>query len=170
MSSQPESNSATQQQQPTATPTPTPTPTTFASAIKDYFNKATEDYLQLVTDLAKRNEFVVHVGVPSGKKVTDPITGEKVDLFDKFEVVEVTRRKINQRDWKNLEVLRGREQKEQDPERKSELTALISECSSLYFLGLTKDQWLRADVEELKPVLEACMFRTQYSLPYSPRG
>lgn len=135
--------------------------------IDNFYVRAMDENFKGVSELAKQNSFKIHMGVPSGKQVKDPITGKQVEVYDKFEEKTIERRKILQRDWKALDALRTQFQAERNEEKKSELNEKISRAGAFYFLGLSEEEWERVDASEIKPIIDACILRTTFPLPYS---
>jgi len=136
---------------------------------QEFYLKLNDEQNKATAELAKQNSFTIHLGKSSGRKVEDPISGEQVEMYDSFEEKVYERRKILQRDWKRLKIIESEETKERDPLKKSEHTEKKLRAGAFYFLGMTKEEWDRVDIAELKSVVEACMLRTEYPLPYSAK-
>lgn len=82
---------------------------------------------------------------------------------------EYERKKIKNRQFFELERLRGQFNKEKDPVKGTELLINIYVKCGEHYLGVTAEQFEDFDWEEIKPILDACNYRSVRGLPSSPK-
>jgi hypothetical protein len=130
-----------------------------------YFAGLGDDYLKRVTDLAKKQAFTISLRKPTGRKIKHPITEQEEPEYKGWEERNYERGKIASPDWHMVEKMRAQMAKEKDQEKVMEMMAKIYEFLAYCYLGMPHDEYVRTDWEELKPIIDACNFRTIYSLP-----
>lgn len=130
-----------------------------------YFAGLGDDYMKNVTTLAKRKSYKISLRKKTGNKTTHPITGAQVDEYKGWEEKEFDRNKIASEDWHMAEKMRAENGKEKDDVKFRENLAKIYEFLAWCYLGMTHDEFNRADWNDIKPIIDACNHRTVYSLP-----
>lgn len=134
-----------------------------------YFAGLSDDYVKRVTELAKNQAYAISLGKKTGRKVKHPITDEEIDEIEGWEQKNYDRKKISSKDWHLVEKMRASNNKEKDQEKFQENLAKIYEFLAYCYLGMTHDEYIRTDWEEIKPIIDACNFRTVYSIPNSAK-
>jgi hypothetical protein len=114
------------------------------SAWDKYLDSLDQSRLQQVIELARLNKYT--------------IAGQ-----------EFQRLKIKNRQFFELERMRGRFNKEKDPEKGTDLLIDIYVKCAEYYLGMSAEQFDEFDWEETKPILDACNYRSVRGLPSSPK-
>jgi hypothetical protein len=139
-----------------------------------YFEKMMQglgdDYMKRIVELAKQESYTISLRKPTGNKVPDPTTGEEVDEFRGWETKQYSRGKIMSSDYNKVEKLRAQYNKERDPEKIADMLARIYQFLAYCYLEMPYSDFIRTDWDEIKPILDACNFRTVYSLPNSQTG
>ncbi len=146
---------------------------TAKSTWQDYFSKMmndlSDDYMKRVMELANNDNYEISLRVPTGNKMKDPFSGEEVDEFKGWEKKRYSRGRITAADYNKVEKLRAQYQKEKDPEKIADMLARIYQFLAYCFLEMSYNEFIRTDWDEVKPVLDACNFRTVYSLKNSKK-
>lgn len=140
-----------------------------------YLDKSTrelsQDYLKKVIQLAASGDsFTLPVRQldPSGKKEKDPYTGEEEPVYIGWENKTYKRSKISSKDWEKIDNTRAEYHASRDPIKSAQHQARMYYLIAKLYLNMTYEDYKNADWEELRPILDACNFRTVYSLPYAP--
>ena len=156
-----------------ALPAELPNTTSGKKYFEQLFEKMSDDYLNRTIELAKKNEYMITLRIPSGEFMPDPTDPNKQIKLFKDEVPQArpfTRKKVSVQDYKKIEILRAQFNRERDPEKVIDKLITLYQYMAYYFLGMKLDEFDCADWDEIKPVLDACNFRTVYSLPNSVQG
>lgn len=140
----------------------------FASPWVRYFATFNEEHWINIAELAKREEYEVHLKKWTGKKIKNPFTNkEEEELSEETEMKNYARFRITYRDWKNLEAARLRLESIRDPKDAMEIMFKVYEyCAFLYF-HMSADELMRSDWQYMKAILDACKFATDF---YGARG
>lgn len=109
-----------------------------------YLDSLDQARLQQVIELAKLNKY--------------NIDGKEYD-----------RKKIKNKQFFELERMRGQFNKEKDPVKGTDLLINIYVKCAEYYLGMTAEEFDDLDWEVTKPILDACNYRSVRGLPSSPK-
>lgn len=139
-----------------------------------YLNKSTselgQDYIKKIIQLAASGDhFTISVRQrdPSGKTEKDPYTEEEEPVYIGWEKKTYSRHKITSRDWEKIDQTRAEYHAARDPIRAAQNQAKMYYLIAKMYLSMTAEEYRNADWDELRPILDACNFRTVYSLPYA---
>jgi hypothetical protein len=127
------------------------------SAWDEYFNKLKDklnkDYMDMVIDYAKRDEY----------RVTFRRTSNREPKIYK-------REKPSVKEFKEVEIDRAKFEMMTKPEQKLDVLNAAAEiylkCAKMYF-GMSQDEFEDCSWEDIKLILDACNFRTLYGIPFS---
>jgi hypothetical protein len=135
-----------------------------AKHFNEMMSRLGDDYFDRVTKLAEQNTYSIGFKIPTGKTIKDPITDEDILEYSGWENKTYRRGRITAEEYKKIEILRGKYNKERDQEKNAELFAKLYQYIAYVYLGMKYEDIRRADWDELKPVLDACNFGTVYSM------
>lgn len=114
--------------------------TTPKSEWEKYLDSLDEARLKQITDLAKKTTY-------------------KIDGAD------YTRKRIKVKQFNELERLRAKFAKEKDQEKATDyLIDVYAKCAE-YYLGIPKETFEEMDWETIKPIIDACNFRSIRGIP-----
>ncbi len=144
--------------------------------VDDYFKtirgQLGDDYINRVMQLAGSTEvFKIKLKKPSGEKEYDPATDKEeiVYLDGEYEERDYTRRKITPIEIDQIERARAAYVTCTDPAQITYLMAKFYEIVAYKYLRLKHEDYNRCAWEDTRLILDACTFRTVYSLPYAPK-
>lgn len=142
----------------------------------DYFSNIRSqlgnDYIHRVMQLAASTEtFTITLKKPdpNGRVEYDPATGKEEPVYDGTETVTRIRKKITPVEIDQIERARAEYVTCQDPKLVTSLMAKFYEIVAYKYLKITHDEYVRCYWEDTRMILDACTFRTVYSLPYAPK-
>lgn len=128
-------------------------------------SKLGDEYFNFVMKLAKEDKYTLTLKKPTGRKIKDPLTDEEVDEFIGWESRIYNRHRITTEEYNKIEALRGKFNKEKDDvDAIADILAKMYRYLAYVYLQMPQEDFLRADWEEIKPVLDACNFATVYSI------
>ena len=137
-----------------------------------YYTKLADEKKKKVAELAGKSTYDINLQKPTGGKVLNPLTGkEEVEYSEEWETQTYNRRKVNQHNWALLEQMKAEYAEELDDQvQRAKLYDKMHEGMAFMYLGMKPEDYKRADWEELKLVIDACVERTKYGLPNSQKG
>lgn len=141
---------------------------------QDYYTKLLKnfesDYSKRLIKLAKQDSYSVSLRIPTGKKIEDPLDPDKkIEEYKGWEQKTYERQKIASADFKRVEKLRAEYAKIKDPDKVVEMVARMYQFLAYCYLAMSAEEFGRTDWDEIKPILDACNFRTVNSLPNSQK-
>jgi hypothetical protein len=145
-------------------------PAALSGEWEKYFKSLSDDYMGRVTEIAKLDVFLVEHREITGKTVQNPLTGQEEPELGPWVKKSYRRTKIRTKDWQTLEDLRAQFALEKNQKKAADLLARIYQYCAFLYLGMSKEVFENTDWEEIKIILDACNFRTVYSLPNSQKG
>jgi hypothetical protein len=145
------------------------------SGWQEYFQKIVgdvqNDYAKLIIEYAKKDQYEISLRMPTGRKIPDPIDPtQMIDEFKGWTKKDFKRCKITSADYARLEKLRADFNKEKDPTKVADMLARIYQFLAYCYLEMPYEEFIRADWDEVKPILDGCNFRTMYGIPNSQKG
>lgn len=130
-------------------------------------NSIAAQYKQKLIELAKQETYTISLNVlKNGIKIEDPLdSSKKYTIYRDWEEKEFQRYKITVSDWKKAEELTALYDSEEDEtERKADLLMNLYSFLAKCYLKMSRDNFRRASWGELRPILDACNYRTTHSL------
>jgi hypothetical protein len=127
-----------------------------------------EQYKQKLIKLAKQDTYTIPLNIlENGVEIPDPFNpSKKYVIYREWEEKEFKRHKITVQDWHKAEELKAiYNSEDDDTETKTNLLMnLYSFLAKCYLKMSTKDDFVRASWGELRPIIDACDYRTEHSL------
>ena len=153
-----------------------PEATIQQSNMEEYFSTAMkqlgDDYFRRVMELAASTD-IFHIPLPvydpSGRTLENPVTHEKEKVIVDWKPKAFKRYKITSKDFEQIDLARAEYNMSKDAKQISILMAQMYELIAFKYLRMSHEEYVSAQWEELRPVLDACNFRTVYSLPYAQK-
>lgn len=143
----------------------------------DYLEQQRKKYEDLynkrIVEGTGKQKVVLQLRKPTGQMIPDPLDDNKqIPEFKGWEPKEFKKTVISSNDFKIIEKLRGLWNKERakediDVEKIADSMEKMYKYIAYAYLGMSAEEFSRADWEELRPVLDSCTFKTNFFVPNS---
>jgi len=136
----------------------------MAKHFNEMMGKLGDEYFDRVTKLAEQDTYTLEFKLPTGKKIKNPVTDVEEDEYSGWENKTIRKGKITAEEYKNIEILRGRYNKEKDQEKNAELFSKLYHYIAYVYFSMKYEDIKRANWDMLKPILDSANFATVYSM------
>lgn len=124
--------------------------------------------LRKVNELAAKSSYTVSLQIPTGKTVTNPLSGkEEPEYEDKWEQKTFQRKKVNTENWALIEEMKAEYANERNAAKRAQLYTRMHQGMAFLYLGMKPEDFARTDWEEIKLIIDGCSHRTRHGLPNS---